>query len=545
MTTVSISDSAGSAALSAWRSVLGEAQVLDGDAAARHFGADCGGAHRRLAGALRPTPEHKAVLPAVLEIARQYRLPLHPISTGRNWGYGTALPHRSDVVILDMSAFDRIVAFDATLGTVTVEPGVTQAMLADFLKRHGDAYLVPTTGAGPDCSLLANALERGYGITPHADHFGALSDLEVLLPNGEWLRGPFNALGVPRLDRLFRYGIGPYWAGLFTQSGLGLVTQASIALAPRPERTGVFLFSLRDDALLETAVARVRHVLEQAGGLVGGINLMNRHRILSMSVPYPRDALGGQRTMPDELVDRLARRNMVLPWTGFGTLYCPATAFGGIKRHVRQALRGVASRLVFMTPQRVALLQRLAGWLPAGLNARVGPSLVTLSRSLELIQGTPNATALPLAYWRGGTPPADGRNWHPSRDGCGLLWYAPLIPMEGDAVRDYVGWVGQRLREHGLEPLITLTSLSNRLFDSTVPLLFDRQSEAETRNAQACLRLLLEEGRTRGYAPYRLGVDNMDWLFSQDAQAWSFSAGLKRSIDPDGIFSPGRYTPET
>ena len=36
---------------------------------------------------------------------------------------------------------------------------------------------MPVTGAGPNCSLLANALERGYGITPPTDHFGAVTRL--------------------------------------------------------------------------------------------------------------------------------------------------------------------------------------------------------------------------------------------------------------------------------------------------------------------------------------------------------------------------------
>ena len=57
-------------------------------------------------------------------------------------------------------------------------------------------FLVPVTGAGPDCSLLGNnALERGCGIMPHAAHFGAVTWLEAVLPDGSVYQGSLSALG--------------------------------------------------------------------------------------------------------------------------------------------------------------------------------------------------------------------------------------------------------------------------------------------------------------------------------------------------------------
>jgi hypothetical protein len=53
---------------------------------------------------------------------------------------------------------------------VTLEPGVTQARLHEFLCDGKYPYLVPVTGAGPNCSIVGNAIERGYGITPWVDH---------------------------------------------------------------------------------------------------------------------------------------------------------------------------------------------------------------------------------------------------------------------------------------------------------------------------------------------------------------------------------------
>jgi 4-cresol dehydrogenase (hydroxylating) len=92
---------------------------------------------------------------------------------------------------------------------VTVEPGVTQQILYDYLERNRLAFLVPATGAGPHCSLVGNALERGYGITPYADHFSAVTAIEAVLPNGRIYRSALSELGGGTVDRAFKWGIGP------------------------------------------------------------------------------------------------------------------------------------------------------------------------------------------------------------------------------------------------------------------------------------------------------------------------------------------------
>ncbi len=94
---------------------------------------------------------------------------------------------------------------------------------------------------------------------------------------------------------------------------------------------------------------------------------------------------------------------------------------------------------------------------------------------------------------------------------------------------------------HGIEPLITLTSLSDRCFDSSVPLLFDRTDASQVARAQSCYRALLEAGRGEGFLPYRMGVHAMDWITHSNAPFWDMVAAIKSAIDPDGIIAPGRY----
>src|SRR4051794_35591207 len=58
---------------------------------------------------------------ACVRLAREHHVALYPISRGRNWGYGSRVPSSDGAVILDLSALDRIVGYDARLGLLTIE----------------------------------------------------------------------------------------------------------------------------------------------------------------------------------------------------------------------------------------------------------------------------------------------------------------------------------------------------------------------------------------------------------------------------------------
>ena len=112
---------------------------------------------------------------------------------------------------MDLSDLKKIIHFDSELGVVTLEPGVTQQDLYNFLSEKKSYFMVPTTGAGPHCSVLANALEKGYGLTPYEDHFGSLMNLTAVLPDGSIYRSSLCEFGGHRVDPICTYG--PMTAG--------------------------------------------------------------------------------------------------------------------------------------------------------------------------------------------------------------------------------------------------------------------------------------------------------------------------------------------
>jgi FAD/FMN-containing dehydrogenase len=526
-------------ALAAWRHLLGEQAVLSSTDAERIYGSCTTGDARALAGALKPT--RKEEIQAIVQIAVQYGVSLYTISTGHNWGYGCALPVVDDCVILDLSSLTAITDFDPDLGVVTVGPGVTQAALAQFLAQSGDRFLVPVTGAGPNASILGNALERGYGITPIADHFLAVQSVEAVLADGRIYQPALAELGPGRLDRFFKWGIGPHLDGMFTQSNLGIVTSMTIALARRAESMQAFFLTLRSAEELEVAVECVRRMLQALPGMIGGVNVMNRERVTALMAQKAgrrHERTGGQ-------VFRRAADAGSPPWTLFGTLYGTRESVGAAKQVIRKLVRPLAGRPRFVSPAMAGRLRQLAGKLPRRVRARIGERASLLEASLQLVAGRPNEAALRVAYSTFDERERTSEPRDPSRDGCGLIWYTPLVVMKGEIVSRYVRLCTALLTEFGLPPLITLTSISDRCFDSSVPLLFDRNDPDAVDRARTCYRRLLERGASEGFVPYRLGIGAMDWLQGHEPVALQIVSQIKQVLDPTGVLSPGRYCPQS
>lgn len=514
-------------ALSAWRQVLGDGQVVADTA---QYNIDTSSFAGRIPAALRPACAEQ--VQQVVRIARRFSIPLYPISTGHNWGYGTSVPVRSPGVIVDLSAMNRIVEFDEELGVVTLEPGVTQGALGEYLHARGLPFMVPVTGAGPSCSVLANALERGFGVTPMTDHFGAVVSMKVVLPDGEVYESYTRAFNAAGVARAFKWGTGPYLDGLFSQSNLGIVVDASITLQARAERSGALFFVLDANRDVEEANGPIRQLLGAAGQNIGAINVMSRSRVESMlsgSQRLARDAGTAALSMPAGA------------WFGFGSVYGSREHYRATCRLVKRSLRGYARQVRIYTSDDLKRLR----WLSA-LAARAGwPQLNGLVERLEaalgVVSGLPSTFALPLAYAKSGEAKA-GAALNPARDGCGLFWYSPIVPMRRGVVGRFIEFAERTCGKHGLRAPITLTTLSPRCYASTVPLLFERADGDGERRARSCFEELYEEGLAQGFMPYRLGAQFMPALAHHDAGAGPLVRAVKNTLDPEHLLAPGRYS---
>ena len=125
-------------------------------------------------GAIAPTSVEE--VQAALRVANQYRLPLWPISRGKNLGYGGSAPLLSGSVVMDLSRMKRI-EFDEEFGTVLLEPGVGFYDLYDFIQANNLPYWLSTPGNSWG-SVIGNALDRA------SQFLGIASIAAVVLAGG-------------------------------------------------------------------------------------------------------------------------------------------------------------------------------------------------------------------------------------------------------------------------------------------------------------------------------------------------------------------------
>jgi 4-cresol dehydrogenase (hydroxylating) len=528
------------AAIPVFRRILGDEHTLTDAAALSRYGWCTIPLDRSVPAVLRPGSVED--VQQVVRAAAAHQVSLYPISTGNNWGYGSALPASRASVILDLGRMNRILEVNTELAYTVLEPGVTQRQLFDHLQQHRVPLWLNPTGAGPSCSILGNTLERGFGIGPNGDHFMAQCGMEVVLASGEILRTGFGHFPGARATHLYKWGVGPYLDGLFTQSNLGIVTKMGVWLTPAPEHFEGCYLTCNTEAQLGPLIEGIRELLF-AGVFQGPVNLLHRNRVLIMLGQYPWEEMGGRTPLSEAVAARLAGQKKIGAWNGVGALCGTRAQVRAAKQTIKAVLKGKVDRLTFLSDARLRLLRRFPGPLGAVLGMNISELLKTLENSYGMMKGSPSEVALSLAYWRNRRMAAPASDINPARDNCGLMWFAPIIPMTPGAVQAFRAVIEPILARHGLETCITLTAVNERCFDCTLPILFDKDDAGERARAEACYAELSEKCAEAGFIPYRLGLQSMPDESAADDVFWGVVRKLKSALDPQGIVSPGRYAP--
>jgi 4-cresol dehydrogenase (hydroxylating) flavoprotein subunit len=485
------------------------------------------------------TPESVKQIQEIVKIADKYQTPLYPISTGKNWGYGSANPVRNNNIIVDLSGMNRILEVDKDLAFAVIEPGVTQQQLYDYLAKNQTGLIMDPTGSGPNCSVLGNTLERGYGISPYGNHFQSLCGMEIVLANGEILRTGFGRFQGAKANYTFQYGVGPYLDGLFTQSNFGIVTKIGVWLMPEPEYFEACYFFSDSEASLGPLIDSVRWLMLH-NVVKGSINLVHRNRSLTMLSQYPWKTMKGRTPLDEALWESMAAERNIGTWNGVAGLYGTKPEVAAAKKIIKQQLRGKVKKLVFLNDRTLHVADKLKVVLSPILKMNLPELLKVLKPSYNLLKGKPCEVSLPSPYWRKKSPPPH-RNINPAHDNCGIIWFAPVVPMKTEYAKEFIDIVTPLFRRFGFEACITFTAVNPRSFDCTLPILYDKENHEETERAIACHEQVLKECTAKGYVPYRMGIQSMEQMVGEKNVFWNVVEKLKDTLDPQGIFSPGRY----
>ena len=180
-------------------------------------------------------PDSAEQVQEIVRIANEFRIPLYPISTGRNLGYGGSAPALSGSVVARSEAHEP-----HPRGQTSATPtrswspaSATSISIATSQERGLKLWIdCPDPGWG---SVVGNALDHGVGYTmnPYRDHWDAHCGLEVVTGDGELVRTGMGALPSSRDLAAVQVRLRARTStASFSQSNFGVVTKMGVWLMP-------------------------------------------------------------------------------------------------------------------------------------------------------------------------------------------------------------------------------------------------------------------------------------------------------------------------
>ena len=256
-------------------------------------------------------PESEAQVKDVLRVCHQLQVPV--VARGAGTGLsGGAMPHAQGVV-LSLARLNRILRVDPLARLAVVQPGVRNLAVSEAAAVHG-LYYAPDPSSQIACTLGGNVAENSggvhclkYGLTVHN-----ILRIRVVSIEGEVFEIGSEALDAPGYD-LLALMIG-------SEGMLGVVTEVTVKLVPRPELAQVVMASFDDVGKAGAAVAAII----AAGIIPAGLEMMDKAATAAVE-PYVQAGYDLQAEAillceadgtPEEVADEITRVTAVLTASG-------------------------------------------------------------------------------------------------------------------------------------------------------------------------------------------------------------------------------------
>lgn len=478
---------------------------------------------------------------SIMHLAQTTPFSVYPISAGKNWGYGDASAVTKDEIILDLSRMNKIIRVDAENAFAIIEAGVTQGQLCDHLRKNKIPLWMDSTGAGPDCSIVGNFSDRGFGHTRYGDHFASCTGLEVVLPDGRTVKTGFGHFSEAKAEHVFRYGVGPSIDGLFSQSNMGVITQMGVCLMPEPEDYAVFAISVNDYDELHPLIDALRP-LRQSGLINSCVHVASDTRVFSGKMRYPWHLTNGQTPLPDLLKSDLRKSMGIGAWNATGILTGPSPVLAATKKVLSKKLnrfkiRYFSKNLIEKSQFLSRNLARIPAFRPASSR------LALLKPVAEMMRGQPTRAALSGALWRVRGQSASAEIYDVLEHNAGIAWISPVMPSSSVHTRAVLGLLAPVFSRYGFDFMGTFTLLTERAAVLVSNVYFDRRDKDECRAAEECYKAAMKVLIEAGYIPYRCAPRSSSVLHQDTDHFWQLLKEIKATIDPCQILSPGRYIP--
>lgn len=468
---------------------------------------------------------------AVVRIANRYRLPLFPISTGKNLGYGGSAPNMSGTFIVDLKRMNRIIEVNDHRNFCIVEPGVSYFDLYNHIQKHGKRLMmdIPDPGWG---SPLGNALDHGVGYTwmNYRDHFGSHCGMEVVLPNGEIMRTGMAA--VPRAETWAenKYGFGAYVNGLFAQANFGIVTRMGFWMQPAPDHFLAAMVKVPRYRDLVALIDGVNFMEDQ--GLIGHPRYASPMDPLCMQIEpeiyRPTSELMELNGQPGgasvEKYEAYARKHGLEFWNVLLNFYGPKETIQASWVYAQKLFGGIPG----------VQFEEIESY-PDPLRNQKATSGVRHKVAL----GIPNMSIFSIGARSAAMPePSDGH-----------VWFSPIIARSGESFMRAHEVFTKAARELNITSApIGVTNVPQtwqyRTYVYLFPVFVSRSDKEHNRKAVQDFRNLIRIAADHGWTEYRTAPTFQNavagtYSFNNNVLL-RFQEQLKDAVDPAGIMAPGR-----
>ena len=208
-------------------------------------------------------PETEKQIQDVLITCRRLNVPV--VARGAGTGLsGGAMPHANGV-LLGLAKLNKIKRIDAAAAIAVVEPGVRNLAVSEAVASYG-LYYAPDPSSQIACTIGGNVAENSGGV--HCLKYG-LTIHNVLKVRMITIDGDIVELGSLAPD-----SAGPDLLSVFVGSEgmLGVVTEVTLKLTPKPALARVIMASFKD---VEDASRAVSEIIA-AGIIPAGLEMMDR-----------------------------------------------------------------------------------------------------------------------------------------------------------------------------------------------------------------------------------------------------------------------------
>lgn len=440
----------------------------------------------------------------IVRICNEYKIPIWTISTGRNFGYGSAAPHHRGQIILDLKKMNKIIHVDPELCTALVEPGVTYGQLYDYLQGNNLplmlSFSAPSAIAGP----LGNTMDRGVGYTPYGEHFMMQCGMELVLANGEVLRTGMGSVEGDKAWQIFKWGYGPTLDGMFTQANYGICTKMGFWLMPKPPVIKPFEIKYEHESDIAEIVELLRP-LRIAQIIPNSVVIANVLWEAGSANVRRSEYMTERGATPDSILKQIQKDKNLGAWNVYAALY-------GTQEQVDVNWK-IVTDVIRKSGKGTIVTQEEAG------------NTQPFKYRAELMSGVPNLQEFGLYNWRGGG---------------GSMWFAPVSQARGSECDKQKTLARKILNKHGLD-YVGEFIVGWRDMHHVIDVLYDRTDPEETRAADACFNELLDEFEKEGYAVYRVNTRFMERVArSYGPVKRRVEHAIKQALDPNNILAPGK-----